>query len=285
MRVLACAVNVSEGRRPAVVDAMAAAAGEDLLDVHRDEHHHRSVLWLAGEDAVRAVAAVAVAAIDLRRHAGAHPRLGAVDVVPFVPVAGATAVDAAAARDRFVHWIAGALHVPAFTYGPSPGGGGGRSLPDVRRRAFRTLRPDAGPLAPHPTAGAVAVGARGALVAYNLWLAEPDVSRARAIARDVRGPFVRALGLRVGADVQVSLNLIDPLAFGPADAYDTVAAAAARRGCGIARAELVGLVPDDVLRRTPETRWATLDLGPDRTVESRLAARWGGHGRPAVTPP
>jgi len=276
MPVLACVVNVSEGRRPDVVDAIAAAAGDDLLDAHVDPHHHRSVLWLVGEEAARAVAAATVALVDLRRHTGAHPRLGAVDVVPFVPLEPATLTDAAAARDRFVEWIAGALGVPTFSYGA----GGERALPEVRRRAYRPLRPDAGPLLPHPTAGAVAVGARSPLVAYNLWLGGTALAGARAIAREVRGPFVRALGLRVGDGIQVSLNLVEPLAVGPGDAYDAVAASAARRGGRVVRAELVGLLPDAVLRRTPEHRWPTLDLAPDRTVESRWAARWGGGGRP-----
>jgi glutamate formiminotransferase len=279
MHVLACVVNVSEGRRPGVVARVAEAAGADLLDVHTDGHHHRSVLWLVGEEAARSVAVTAVACIDLRRHTGAHPRLGAVDVVPFVPLAGATLADAVAARDRFVAWVAGALGVPAFAYGEE------RPLPEVRRRAYRTLRPDAGPVLPHPTAGAVAVGARPALVAYNLWLDGADLAAARAVARGLRGPLVRALGLRVGAAVQVSLNLLDPVAFGPAAAHDAVTRAAGALGVAVARAELVGLMPAAVLERVPEARWHELDLGPDRTVESRLAARWGGGGRPAVVPP
>lgn len=273
MSVLACVVNVSEGRRADVVSAIAAAAGTDLLDVHSDPHHHRSVLWLVGEDAPRAVAAEAVARIDLRRHTGAHPRLGAVDVVPFVPLAHGSTGEALAARDRFVAWAGAELALPAFTYGTD------RSLPEVRRGAFRRLRPDAGPLRPHPTAGAVAVGARPALVAYNLWL-DADHSTARAVAAAVRGPAVRALGLRLGDDVQVSLNLVDPLRFGPADAYDAVAALAP-----VARAELVGLAPAAVVDAVPPDRWHQLDISPDRTVEAKLAARSGGTGRPAPAPP
>ncbi|MBW3644905.1 MAG: glutamate formiminotransferase, partial [Actinobacteria bacterium] len=184
-------VNVSEGRRRDVVAALATAAGGDLLDVHTDADHHRSVLTLVGEAAPRAVAAVAVERIDLRDHQGVHPRLGAVDVVPFAPLGQATLEEAVAARDRFVTWVADELGVPAFAYGA-----GRAPLPEVRRQAFRDLAPDAGPPRPHPTAGATAVGARPVLVAYNLWLAEPaDLALARSLARSLRSPAVRALGL------------------------------------------------------------------------------------------
>ncbi|HZM32571.1 MAG TPA: hypothetical protein VFB77_18865, partial [Acidimicrobiales bacterium] len=118
------------------------------------------------------------------------------------------------------------------------------------------------------TAGAVAVGARPVLVAWNLWLAVPDLDRARAVAAAVRSPEVRALGLPVGDRVQVSLNLVDPLAVGPAEAWDRVAVLVA-----VAGAELVGLVPASVLDRTDPGRWAQLDLAPDRTIEARLARR------------
>ena len=249
MSRLVCPVNVSEGRSRLVIEALAAAAGDDLLDLHVDADHHRSVLTVAGEDAPRRVAAVAVARIDLRRHRGVHPRLGAVDVVPFVPV-GANPVDeAVAARDRYAAWSP----VPCLRFGA-----GGPTLPELRRAARATV-------AAHPTAGITAAGARLPLVAYNVWLAEESLRTARGIAAAVRGPAVRALGLAVGGGVQVSMNLVDPLAVGPADAYDAVAALAA-----VGRAELVGLVPGAVLERVPPERWEQLDLSPDRTVERRL---------------
>lgn len=260
--MLACVVNVSEGRSTAVLDALRAAAGPDLLDVHVDPFHHRAVLTLVGEDAPRAVAAEAVGRIDLRRHAGAHPRLGAVDVVPFVPLAGSSLADATAARDRFSAWAAGALRVPAFRYG-----GDGPTLPEIRRGA-RHRRPDDGGPRPHPTAGAVAVGARDVLVAYNVVLAEADLDRARAVASAVRGPAIRALGLRVGDDVQVSMNLVRPAEVGPAAAYDAV-----RAHVPLRRAELVGLLPDAVLRAVDPDRWDELDLAEDRTIEARLGHR------------
>jgi glutamate formiminotransferase len=265
--VLECVVNVAEGRDRAVLDELQAAAGADLLDVHTDPHHHRSVLTLVGEDAARRVAAVAVDRIDLRAHDGVHPRIGALDVVPFVALAGSTAADAVAARDRFCRWAGQELALPCFRYGSE------RSLPEVRRSAFGALRPDCGPRAPHPTAGGCAVGARPVLVAYNLWLASPDLAAATAVARAIRGSTIRALGLAVGDRVQVSMNLVAPDDVGPADAWDLVSALVPVDG-----AELVGLVPAGVLEGIPPTRWAELDLGPDRTIEARLAAR----GQPAA---
>ncbi len=261
---LECVVNVSEGRRHHVVADLATAAGDDLLDVHTDADHHRSVLTLVGEAAPRAVAAVAVERIDLRDHRGVHPRLGAVDVVPFAPLGGTTLDEAVAARDRFVAWVAEELGVPAFAYGA-----GRAPLPEVRRQAFRDLAPDAGPSRPHPTAGATAVGARPVLVAYNLWLTPPaDLALARSLARSLRGPAVRALGLPVDDGVQVSLNLVDPLVVGPATVYDAVAARVP-----VARAELVGLAPRAVLDSVPPQRWLELGLDPERTIEARLSRR------------
>lgn len=268
--MLECVINISEGRDREVIDAVAGTGGRRLLDVHTDVDHHRSVLTLAGdgndlEAAVRAVAAEAVARIDLTAHAGAHPRLGAVDVVPFVPLAGIPLADAVAARDRFATWAGEQLGVPCFLYGPE------RTLPDVRRHAFGALAPDTGPASPHPTAGAVCAGARPVLVAYNLGLAPgTPLETARRVAAGLRGPAVRALGLAVGNRVQVSINLVHPAVVGPAEAYDLVA-----REAPVARAELVGLLPAAVLEAIPSSRWAELDLAPDRTIEARLE-RGGG---------
>lgn len=262
--MLECVINVSEGRDREIIGALAAAAGPDLLDVHTDAHHHRSVLTVVGAAAARAVAAAAVARVDLRNHCGAHPRIGALDVVPFVPLGAATLADAVVARDQFCRWAAESLDLPCFVYGPE------RSLPEVRRSAFATLSPTTGPVEPHPSAGAVAVGARPVLVAYNVWLAEPDVDLARRVATKVRGPGIRALGLLVGDRVQVSMNLVDPSRVGPAAATDAVASVAPIAGC-----ELVGLVPRAVLDAVPGSRRAALDLAEDRTIEARLAARAG----------
>jgi glutamate formiminotransferase len=256
---LECVVNVSEGCDRAVIAAVAGAGGACLLDVHSDAHHNRSVLTLAGGDveaAVRAVASAAVLRIDLRLHVGVHPRLGAVDVVPFVPLAGSTMEEALGARDRFARWAGEELGVPCFLYGPE------RTLPDVRRHAFTGLAPDTGPAVAHPTAGAICAGARPVLVAYNVWLAEDvPVAVARTIAREIRGPGLRALGLDVGGRAQVSMNLVDPERLTPADAYDAVAARAP-----VERAELVGLVPASVLAAVPPERWPQLNLDPAKTL-------------------
>jgi glutamate formiminotransferase len=268
--VLECVINISEGRDLAVLAALARAVEGSLLDVHRDPDHHRSVFTLAGEDerveaAARALAVAVVDGVDLSRHAGVHPRIGALDVVPFValegnPLAEGAAERAVAARDQFMTWAADALALPCFAYGPE------RSLPELRQAAWKTIEPDAGPRSPHPTAGAAAVGARPVLVAYNLWLARPDLALARQIARDIRGPQLRTLGLQVGPEVQVSCNLVAPWQTGPAAAYDAVA-----RRAEVGRAELVGLVPESVLEAQPRGRWGELDLNPSTTIEARLA--------------
>jgi glutamate formiminotransferase len=260
--VLACIVNVSEGRDPDVLAALTAAAGRDLLDLHADPHHNRCVLTLVAEDAPRAVATEAVRLIDLNAHSGAHPRIGVVDVVPFVPLDRADMDAAVAARDQFATWAGTELALPCFLYGPE------RDLPTVRRGAFARLVPDTGPPVPHPTAGAAAVGARRPLVAYNVWLAEPDIARAKEVAATMRSAEVRALGLQVGARVQVSMNLVEPDLVGPAVAFDRVAAMVDVDG-----AELVGLLSARVLDAVPQQRWAALDLAPDRTIEARLAQR------------
>ena len=276
--LLECVVNVSEGRDADALAAIVDAGTGALLDVHSDRDHNRSVLTLAGpgpvlEDAVRAVARTTVERIDLRLHAGVHPRLGALDVVPFVPLErtgspglpGADLTPALEARQRFATWASEALALPCFFYGPE------RTLPEVRREAFVRLAPDAGPSRPHPKAGACAVGARGALVAYNVWLATPDVSVARAVAAAIRSPAVRALGLALDGATQVSCNLVDPYVFGPEKAYDAVRGLAEEAGTGVARAELVGLAPAAVVETVPVGRRTLLDLDPDRTVEARLA--------------
>lgn len=260
--MLECVVNLSEGRRGGVLDDLTSLAGPALLDVHTDPDHHRSVMTLIGERTIRPIARRAVEVLDLRTHQGAHPRLGVVDVVPFVPLEGSDLHQAIAARGSFARYAAEELGVPVFLYGPE------RSLPEVRRTAWDTLAPDVGPDRPHPSAGAMCVGAREVLVAYNVWLAEPDLARAREIARSLRSPTIRALGLAVGDRVQVSMNLVNPDEVGPAQAYDAVAARAR-----VAGAELVGLLPSRLLERIDPTRWEQLDVSPERTIEWRLRGR------------
>lgn len=268
--------------------ALGEACGEQLLDVHSDPDHHRAVFTLAGtpdgvQEAVRGLARATVASLDLTGHDGRHPRIGVLDVVPFVPypprggpgvpeardtVDLATAVEA---RNRFAMWAGRELDLPCFLYGPLPDGSS-RTLPEIRRHAFSSLVPDTGPAAPHPTAGASAVGARPVLVAYNLWVDGGDVALARRVAASLRGPGVRTLGLDLAHGVQVSCNLIDPVNVGPARFYDTAAALLEAAGARVAGAELVGLLPAAVLEAIPERRWEELGLSADQTVEARLAA-------------
>jgi glutamate formiminotransferase / 5-formyltetrahydrofolate cyclo-ligase len=279
-----CVVNVSEGRDGAVLDRLAASAGPALLDQHRDPDHNRTVFTLAGaadlvSEASRALATAALATLDLRHHTGAHPRLGVLDVVPFVPYepgrpAPADLTDAVALRDRFAQWLGTQWGVPSFLYGPLSGGRV-RTLPEIRRLAFGPppdgLTPDHGPPRPDPRHGASAVGARRVLVAYNVWVS--SVELARRVAPLVRGPEVRALGLAVGARAQVSCNLVDPGRYGPARLYDRVAQLVdelpGQRG-RVEGGELVGLIPEAVLHGVPAGRRAGLGLSEDSTVESRL---------------
>ncbi len=266
-----CVVNIAEGRDQDVLDHLSAAAGASLRDRHADPWHHRSVFTLIDEPpalatAVRELASAAYERIDLRRHHGVHPRIGVVDVVPFVALDPARASEACALRDEMAEWLATRFDVPVFLYGPV--GDGERTLPDIRRDAFARRGPDVGPPQPRPERGASAVGCRGLLVAWNVWLGEVTLAEARAIAHAVRGPAVRSLAFPVGESVQVSCNLIDPLRVGPSTVYDAVAAALPRSGV-IERSELVGLAPRALLEREPRERWDELDLSPERTIEAR----------------
>lgn len=247
--MLECVINVS-------TVAPLDAGDSHILDVHRDAFHNRSVLTMAGPrlwDAVQEVTRSAVARLDIRTHAGVHPRIGVVDVVPWIdlddPFAAWTPASLSA-RDRYAAWAEDELGVPTYVYGPE------RTLPDIRR--------DPG-LRRHRTAGAIAVGARGVLVAYNLWLSGGDVTVATRVAATIRRPGLRTLGLQVGAGAQVSCNLVDPSRLGPDAVYDLVAEHAA-----IERAELVGLLPRRILDNVPRRRWEQLDLSADRTIEHYL---------------
>lgn len=271
-----CALNVSEGRDTATLDRLAEVCNEVLLDLQRDADHHRSVFTLGGDGgavmgAVRRVVRLGVEMLDLADHVGAHPRFGVVDVVPFSPVSSEDLTDAVEARDTVAIWAGAALGVPCFLYGPMPDGGQ-RSLPEVRRGAFLTLLPDTGPSQPHLRAGAMAVGARRPLVAYNLWVEGLSSDQLRAVAAQVRSRAIRTLGFALGRGAQVSCNLVEPELVGPAEAYDKVAAALPTTG-RIVRGELIGLVPRSVLDRIPAARLGELGLDATDCVEARLADR------------
>jgi glutamate formiminotransferase / 5-formyltetrahydrofolate cyclo-ligase len=270
-RLVECVPNVSEGRRPEVVEeivaAFAGAAPEVLvLDRSSDPDHNRTVITLMGPGPALVEAAVAGARacarlIDLTSHRGAHPRMGALDVLPFVPFGAVTRLRGGDAPDldctdlalRAGRRIAEEAGVPVYLYGAAARHPGWSALPAVRGRGFEALRagghaPDFGGPGPHPTAGATAVGAREVLIAFNFVLAGADLDLARRIAAAVRErdgglPAVRAMGVPVEAGVQVSMNLLDWRVTSPAEAYAAVAALAGRHRARVEASEVVGLAP------------------------------------------
>ena len=255
-------MNVSEGRNSDVLRQLASAVSGDLLDFHSDEDHNRSVFTLIGEEAPRRLTDTAVQIMNINDHSGVHPRIGVVDVVPFVPLAGSTWAEAVTARNNFAAWAASELRVPSFLYGDE------RTLPDIRRGAWIHLQPDVGPAAPHSTAGGICVGTRAPLIAYNLWLENVDLATTKKIASQVRSETIRTLGLQVGDFTQVSINLVNPEISNPTHAFDAV-----QQYADIHHAELVGLLPRDVLVSIPEGRWEELDLAENKTIEWRLKNR------------
>ncbi|MEY2627281.1 MAG: hypothetical protein RJB08_1040 [Actinomycetota bacterium] len=262
--MLECVVNISEGRDLRRVRQLADGLSQ-LLDIHSDADHNRSVFTLVGTEDVRRLSSAAIESLDIRHHAGEHPRLGVIDVVPVVALGKAPGDEALAARNDYARWIVATHDVPVFLYGPE------RNLPDVRRGAWSTISPDLGPGEPHPTAGAVCVGVREPLIAYNVALESSDMDVARAIAREIRRPGLRTLAFFVGGKAQISMNIVDAENVTVADAFDAVKHAAARRGIDSGAAELVGLVTEHHLRMNDETRWEELDLGIDKTIEFRSA--------------
>jgi glutamate formiminotransferase / formiminotetrahydrofolate cyclodeaminase len=263
-----CVPNFSEGRDPGTLDALRAALtsvpGVRLVDVQADASHHRSVFTFvahpeaAVEAAFRAVA-VARDRIDLTKHAGEHPRMGATDVVPFVPVRDITMDECVALARRLGERLGRELEIPVFLYARAATRPERERLPDIRKGGFEGLRdrigkdpaadPDFGPKRIHPTAGATAVGARPFLVAYNIYLDSTDVALAKEIARKVRTssgglPAVQASGFEVDGQAQVSMNLLDIDVTSPATAFAAVQREARPRGVEIAKSEIVGLIPE-----------------------------------------
>ncbi len=267
MVLVECVANFSEGRRPEVVAAIVEAArGPEVhvLDVSADQDHHRFVLTLAGEgEAVAAAAwravAAAVARINLTQHRGTHPRIGAADVVPFVPLGDTPMAYCVGLAESLGERIGSELGVPVFLYGDAARRPMRRDLARVRRGEFEGLTarmrepsgaPDFGPAVPHPTAGAVAVGARPALVAFNAWLSTGDWAVAHAVARAVRGSSGGLVGVKALAmdtathgQMQVSMNLVDFRATPLPAALEMVRREAARFGVAVTETEIVGMVP------------------------------------------
>jgi glutamate formiminotransferase len=288
--------NFSEGRRADVCAAIAQAARRpevQVLDLEMDADHHRSVLTLAGPpeplaEAAFAAAREAVARIDLNAHRGQHPRMGAIDVLPFVPLGGTPMEVAVDLARRVGRRIGEELGVPVFLYEAAATRPDRRNLADVRTPQFEGLReligrdpdraPDFGPPRIHPTAGCVAVGARRPLIAFNVDLDTEDVAVARAIARKVRErdgglPALKALGLYLAERrcAQVSMNVCDYTRTGLAEAFRAVEAEAARLGAGVRGSEIVGLVPREALPPDPERTIRLVGFHPRQVLENRLA--------------
>lgn len=277
--ILECVPNVSEGRSRETVAALGRAItqvpGVRLASVHIDPDHHRSVFTFLGapepvQAAALALARAVFAQVDMRAHQGIHPRLGALDVLPFVPLRGLGMAEATTVARAVAARLAEDHQLPVYLYGAAATAPGRRSLLAVRAGQYEGLptrladpswRPDYGPARFDPRLGAVLVGARDVLVAYNVWLEGDDLAAARAIARAVREsagglPALQALGARLARRgiVEVAMNLLDYRVTSLPQAFDAVRAEAARRGIGVRRGELVGLAPRAAFAgRSPES--------------------------------
>ncbi len=293
-RLIECVPNVSEGRRPDVVERLAAAItavpGVRLLDRTSDVDHNRSVFTFAGElpdveAAAHALVDAAIRDIDMRHHAGAHPRLGAVDVVPFVPLAGATMEDCVRLAHRVGQSIALRHEMPVYFYAKAARRPERVRLPDVRRPQYEGLAalmatthvPDAGPARLHPTAGAIVVGARPPLIAFNVELDTADVAVAKRIAKQIREssgglPAVQALGLELTDPprAQVSMNLLDHTVTSLATVWREVETQARAAGVDVLRGELIGLLPLDAALDVTAQALRLDGFARDRIIETRL---------------
>jgi glutamate formiminotransferase len=269
-----CVVNVSEGRRADVLDELSAAAGEALRDRHSDPTHNRSVFTLIHHRTelrrhLHSFIVTTMKRLDLRHHEGVHPRFGVLDVVPFVALDPRKAEDAISMRNEIAAWVADTFDVPVFLYGRLRDGSK-RSLPEVRRHAFHTLMPDLGPLKPDPQRGSSAIGARPILVAWNLWVKGISLGEGNVVAKALRRSEVRVLAFEMPDDfIQISCNLIDPLRVTPSMVYDETTDLLSAGA--IDHAELVGLIPDALLRLEEPKRWRQLGLSRDATIESRIS--------------
>jgi glutamate formiminotransferase len=293
--VIECVPNFSEGVSASAVEEIAAAVravpGVTVLNVSSDATHNRSVLTFVGDAAavqagVLALFEAALPRIDLTRHRGGHPRMGAVDVVPLIPIRGATIADCVALSREIGEEISRRFGVPVYLYEDSAAGEGRRNLADVRKGEFEGLaakmakaewKPDFGPGGPHPTAGAVAVGARPALIAYNINLATRDLAVADRIAKAIRyigGGFryVKAMGVDL-ADrglVQVSINMTNYKKTPLHRVFECVKSEADRHGVAIVGSEIVGLTPADALFAAAEHYLRLEGFSSDQVLETKL---------------
>ena len=295
MSLIECVPNVSEGRRVEVVEALVRAIqrvpGVRLLDWSSDRDHNRSVLTLAGEaaplrDAVLALFDAAIPAIDLRAHTGAHPRLGAVDVVPFVPLEGVTMGECVALARETAAAVSTRFQVPVYLYEEASTNPARTSLEDIRRGEFEGLAarmaapawtPDYGPSTPHPSAGASVIGARMPLIAYNINLASNQLDVAKKLAAAIRHSgggfrYVKAMGVRLEERgiVQVSMNLTNHEKTPMFRVFEAVKREAARYGVSILESEIVGLVPEAALIRTAEYALQLEGFKSTQVLEARL---------------
>jgi glutamate formiminotransferase len=296
MPLIECVPNVSEGRRADVIAAIGdaiVAPGVRMLDRSSDPSHNRSVYTFAGEphairDAVLRLFVAAIDAIDLRAHDGIHPRMGAVDVVPFVPLDGATIEECVALAKDTAALVAERCHVPVFLYEEAAATDERRSLANIRRGGVdgvalrmqqQAWRADFGPSQPHPTAGATAIGARPILIAYNVNLASNRLGVARRIASSIREsngglPHVKALGMQLDHGiVQVSMNLTNYKETSMATAFDAIVREAAVDGVRVLESEIVGLVPADALPADPVRRLKLRSEDLTKVLETRLAVQ------------
>jgi glutamate formiminotransferase/formiminotetrahydrofolate cyclodeaminase len=298
MRLVECVPNFSEGRRPDVVaaiqSAIAAVDGVAILDVSSDQSHNRTVLTFVApvERAVEAAFAgmrVARDKIDLNHHTGEHPRMGATDVVPFIPLEGATMEDCIVLARTLGERVGKELEIPVFLYERAATTPARENLADIRRGEFEGIRdemragvqartPDFGPARIHPTAGATAIGARPFLVAYNVYLgAATNLPVAKAVAKAVRGSsgglrYVKGLGLEVDGQAQVSMNLVDTEKTPLHRAYDMVKMEAEAQGVSPTWSEIVGLVPERALFETAARHIQLREFKPEMVLEHKVRA-------------
>lgn len=294
MAVIECVPNISEGRRPEVVARCVEACrvpGVTVLDHSSDAAHNRSVLTLAGDPpglkaAILGLYAAALPEIDLRSHAGEHPRMGAVDVVPFIPIEGATMADCVALAKDVAAEVAERFKVPVFLYEEAAASPARRNLEDVRRGEFEGLAakmahpewaPDFGPATPHVSAGGSVIGARMPLVAYNVNLATDRLDVAKKIAAAVRHSsggyrFVKAMGVDLGDRrvVQVSMNLTNFEKTPIFRVFDTIVREAERYGVAVLESEIVGLVPASALFNVAAHYLRLEGFSSDQVLENKL---------------
>jgi glutamate formiminotransferase len=299
--MIECVPNVSEGRDESVIAALAETIRSTesvyLLNVHSDPDHNRSVFTYVSEstralrDATLALFELAVKEIDLRRHTGAHPRTGAVDVIPFVPLDGSTMAECVELANEVAADLARRFSVPIYLYEEASRQDYRRDLPVIRRGGFEKFpekivdlrwAPDYGPSTVHPTAGVAIVGARVPLIAFNVQLATDRLEVAAKIARAVRGisgglRYVRALPieLKTRGIVQVSMNLLDYRRTPMQRAFDLVEREAAHYGVSVLSSEIVGLIPADALYQVAEWHLRIAGFRRDIVLEERIAMKVG----------